>query len=95
MSNIIKTKIAGVFKYPDAKPIMKGMQPGTLFKWKAEPDNPYDPNAIELFVAGEHDWVKCGYVPKAVASSLTANRISAIVKGAESFDAIDITTTGE
>ena len=92
MSNIIKTKIAGIFKYPEAKEIMKAMQPGTLFKWQAEPDNPYDPNAIALFVAGAADWVKCGYVPKAVASSLTANRISAIVKGVESFDAIDITT---
>ena len=95
MSNIIKTKIAGVFKYPAAKAPMKAMQPGTLLKWKAEPDNPYDPNAIELFVATETGWEKCGYIPKAVVSSLKVNCISAIVKGVESFDAIDITTTEE
>ena len=92
MSNIIKTKIAGVFKYPAAKAPMKAMQPGTLLKWKAEPYNPYDPNAIELFVATETGWEKCGYIPKAIVSVLKAGDIKSIVKGGDSFDEIIVTT---
>jgi len=84
MSQPIFTKIAGVFKYPAAKPIMKAMKPGDAYNYAFEPNNPYDPNAIALYAEIQQAGAdpiqeKCGYVPKPIAAQLKG-RIMKITK---------------
>ena len=91
--NQIQAKIAGVFKYPDAKPMMKEMAHGAAYMWQAEPENQFDPNAIALFVGGQDAPIKCGYIPKAIAATMKADEIQSILKGA-AFDEILIVKKG-
>ena len=75
MSQHIFTKIAGVFKYPAAKPIMKAMKPGDAYNYAFEPSNPYDPNAIALYAEVEQAGAapiqeKCGYIPRVIGAQL-------------------------
>jgi hypothetical protein len=85
MSTVLNTKIAWIFKYPEAKEPMKAMQEGDEFTCRAEPDNQYDPNAIALYL-GE---VKCGYIPRDIAAIMSVDNILMITKG-NSFDSIAI-----
>lgn len=50
--------------------------------------------AAELINHNGSDFIKCGYIPKAIAAGLKANRISAITRG-EKFDEIIIVVAGE
>lgn len=50
MPQIIPTRIAGAFNYPEGKLPLKAMKPGDKFIAMREPDNAYDPNAIALYV---------------------------------------------
>lgn len=86
---ITSTKIAGIFKYPDAKPLMKTMLKGDAFSWKREPENPYDQNAVAVLIGD----VKAGYVPRAVAFHIKDATILSITKGI-AFDEIIITHKG-
>ena len=51
--------IAG-FQYYDGAFVLDKLKPGKKLKMVGEPDNPYDPNAIELRYKG----AKLGYVPR-------------------------------
>ena len=84
----INTKIAGIFKYPAAKPLMKLMIDGDPYRFVREPENPYDKNAIALFIND----IKVGYVPAKVAIILQNVEIHAIVKNPE-WDGIEISYT--
>lgn len=90
---IINTKIAGVFQYPEGKEGMKKMISGESYSWEAEPENPYDKNAIAIFLTGHHP-SKCGYVPRVIAAEIGADQIVSITKGS-AFDHITITTSIE
>lgn len=46
----IRSSIAGVFKYPEAKAAMKAMHPGENYSFEAEPSNQFDPRAIAIYV---------------------------------------------
>ena len=109
MEKTEKAKIAGVFKYPAAKPAMKTMVKGERFYFEKEPTNPYDPNAIALFVMEADPFndihnpgnpqvprvpIKCGYLPRTLAESLKVRHIVSIVKG-DFFDEVVITSNGE
>lgn len=48
MSEKIVTKIAGVFKYPAGKPVMKALKHGDGLILESEPTNAYDPNAVKV-----------------------------------------------
>ena len=49
MPQIIPSKIAGIFMYPEAKPVMKGMANDCALSFEREPSNPHDANAIALY----------------------------------------------
>ena len=51
--------VAG-FQYYDGAFVLDELKPGKKLKMVAEPDNPYDPNAIEL----RFKKTKLGYVPR-------------------------------
>ncbi len=51
--------IAG-FRYYDGDVAFPELQPGTALTLRAQPDNPYDPDAIEIL----HGAWKLGYVPR-------------------------------
>lgn len=96
----ITSSIAGLWNFKDAKEIMKAMVPGRAYEFKAEPENPYDPNAIALYVVGamfnakgeqQGELIRCGYIPKVLAEKLSASNIESITKG-EKYDQIIITT---
>ena len=57
--NIASFHIAG-FQHYDGFLAMRKLKPGKKLKMVGEPDNPYDPNAIELRYKG----TKLGYVPR-------------------------------
>ena len=102
MPETIATKIAGIFKYPDAKETMKFMAAGDGLHFEAEPSNPYDSNAIALFVKTKKlesppedlsitdgPTIKCGYIPRDHAAKLKDKKIISVQKGA-AFDSITI-----
>jgi len=51
--------IAG-FRYYDGAQVLDKLVPGKKLKMVPQPDNPYDPNAIELY----YKKVKLGFVPR-------------------------------
>lgn len=51
--------VAG-FQYYGGPALVRRLKPGALFNLVREPENPYDPYAVEIYV-GE---VKLGYVPR-------------------------------
>jgi hypothetical protein len=97
VQNKFTTKIAGIFKYPEAKEVNKKTIAGTPLKFDREPTNPYDANAIALSLPNVDDsglmlgWVRCGYIPKVEAAKLVGVEIESVVKGA-AWDEIIITT---
>lgn len=58
--------IAG-FQYHDGTQVLSKLKPGTKLKLVAEPDNPYDPNAVAIFRKGTH----LGYVPQNLNDTLS------------------------
>lgn len=59
-SKLVKSfRIAG-FRYYDGARVIGDLAPGKKLKMVAQPDNPYDPNAIEL----RYKKTKLGYVPR-------------------------------
>lgn len=94
----ITTKIAGIFKYPEAKEPMKEMRNSLVFE--REPSNPYDANAIALYITsftrtngGNEEKLirqKCGYIPKEHAAQLRDRKIVAVRRGV-AFDQIIVT----
>ena len=52
--------IAG-FQHHDGALVLDELKPGKKLKMVPEPDNPFDPSAIEL----RHEKTKLGYVPRA------------------------------
>ena len=93
----ITSKIAGIFKYPEAKILNKNAIAGSTLKFDREPTNPFDPNAIALSLPNIDasglmlGWVRCGYIPKVVAAQLAGVEIERVVKGI-AWDEIIITT---
>jgi HIRAN domain len=51
--------IAG-FQHHDDQAALAELQPGTALTLRAQPDNPHDPNAVEIL----HGALKLGYVPR-------------------------------
>ena len=51
--------VAGFQRY-DGMTVVDRIKPGAVLKMVAEPENPYDPNAVKL----EFDGVKLGYIPR-------------------------------
>lgn len=105
MPQIIPSKIAGIFNYPEAKQAMKVISSGHAMAYEREPNNPHDPNAIALYISNgglpvdlknppSPDQpirnIKCGYIPRAVAIMLKDKEILEIKKGS-AFDMISIT----
>ena len=104
MPQVIPSKIAGIFKYPEAKPIMKNLPAGAELLAEREPTNAYDHNAIALYVeymtaqdsgpntpsVGVKQKVKCGYLPKELAAQLKTTPIIKVEKGF-AFDTITVT----
>lgn len=103
MTQLIPSKIAGIFKFPEAKPVMKTMTSGMDMAFKREPENPHDPNAIAIYAVPmkiesapediNHPFglpIKCGYVPKEIAAKLKNAEILKIQKGVN-FDMVTIT----
>ena len=86
----IYAKIAGAFKYPDAKAPMKAMREGDGYQFVREPTNPYDPNAIALSVMNDGVPIRCGYVPARIAATLVNAEIESVVEGS-TWDEIIIT----
>lgn len=100
MSETIVTKIAGIFKYPEAKMPMKTMGHGADLIAEPEPTNAYDQNAIALYVPDmtpdangniqlSAKIIKCGYIPKEHAARLKGRKILRVTRGL-SFDAITV-----
>lgn len=50
MTNTIKTIIVGSHFSPPAKTVLKCLASGATVELRPEPTNPYDPNAIRVFV---------------------------------------------
>ena len=59
--------IAGV-KFHDLHKIINNLNPGDNLDLIAEPDNKYDPNAVQLISNG----TMCGYVPKTLSAEISA-----------------------
>ena len=90
----IYAKIAGVFKYPDAKAPMKAMREGDAYFFEREPTNPFDKNAIALSVMNEGVPIRCGYIPAKIAANLIGVEIESVVEGS-TWDEIIITIQDE
>jgi len=58
--NILDCNIAG-FIYYNGLNVIKKLELGTPVTLKAEPDNPYDPEAVAVYF----EETKLGYIPKA------------------------------
>ncbi len=54
------TTVAGIFAQPGAKEKVKSAGPGNYVTLRREPNNVYDPLAIEVMIDG----MKIGYVPR-------------------------------
>lgn len=59
-SRHVKTFHIAGFQHYDGASVLDKLKPGEKLKMVAEPDNPYDPNAIELRCGK----MKLGYVPR-------------------------------
>ena len=59
-SRLVNTFHIAGFQYYDRAFVLDKLKPGKKLKMAAEPENPYDPNAIEL----RYKKVKLGYVPR-------------------------------
>jgi hypothetical protein len=62
---MVECNIAG-FTYYDGLEVLDKLQVGTSVSLKAEPDNPYDPEAVVIFYEG----TKIGYIPRAENKTL-------------------------
>lgn len=63
--------IAG-WQYYDGDSTLRNLKVGTVLYLKPEPNNSYDPNAIEIFFKREDQEVKLGYVPRYLAADIKA-----------------------
>lgn len=59
-SRIVESFFIAGFQYHDGALVLEKLKPGKKLKMALEPDNPYDPNAIEL----RYKKAKLGYVPR-------------------------------
>jgi len=59
--------IAG-FSHYDGINVFEDLKVGTLLTLKAEPDNPYDPEAVAVFLGS----VRLGYVPRALNQKISS-----------------------
>ena len=58
--NLFDCHIAG-FTYYDGLDVINNLRLGTVVTLQAEPENPYDPNAVAIYFEG----TKLGYIPQA------------------------------
>lgn len=58
--HLMDCHIAG-FTYYDGLDVLDNLKPGTPVDLKAEPDNPYDPEAVAIYYGD----TKLGYIPRA------------------------------
>lgn len=76
MSETIATKIAGIFKYPEAKAPMKLMAAGSEIFAELEPTNAYDPNAIALYLK----WMETSNTGGSIDNAPTVEAVEVKVK---------------
>lgn len=70
MNRKLLTKVAGV-TYEGRQEHIARMSAGLPVQLKPEPDNPYDPNAIAVYVGIDwEDVPKAGYIPREFAAIL-------------------------
>jgi hypothetical protein len=69
MSNFLYFKVRGV-TFEGRQEIIKTMTGDEPVRIVAEPDNPFDNNALAIFVAKEGEVCQIGYVPKENAATL-------------------------
>lgn len=65
----IVSKVTGV-TYEGRQSILATLQGGEAVMLKPEPDNPYDPNAIAVWVATAEGPQQVGYIPRYLAAEI-------------------------
>ena len=67
----VNFSIAG-WQYYQGEQVLQSLRRGEVVILKPEPNNRYDPNAIEIFIERNQVEVKLGYVPRSLASDINS-----------------------